>query len=38
MEPNLGDIMKVNPSLTDKKGVNYEGKETKSLRSSYRGV
>ncbi len=27
MEPKLGDMMKVNPSLTDKKGVNYEGKE-----------
>lgn len=38
MEPKLGDMMKVNPSLTDKKGVSYEGKETKSLRSSYRGV
>ena len=38
MEPKLGDIMKVNPSLTDKKGVNYEEKEIKSLRSSYREV
>ena len=38
MEPKLGDMMKVNPSLTDKKGVNYEGKEIKSIHSSYRGV
>lgn len=29
MEPKLGDIMKVNPSLTDKKGVNCEGKKLK---------
>ena len=38
MEPKLGDMMKVNPSLTDKKGVNYEGKEINSIHSSYRGV
>ena len=30
--------MKVNPSLTDKKGVNYEGKEIESIHSSFRGV
>ena len=35
MEPKLGDMMKVNPSLTDKKGVKYEGKEIKNIHSSY---